>query len=291
MVFGRFCGCCVAWSLLFSAQGYDFTDANWQAETKDTLVMVLHSTSTMDAEKRQREHRGVPCAECEELERLFAKLTKWGKEHVPFARIGTVDCGGSGAGLCDAQKITPSNMRYGWGGKLAMKEGGLKGWTGRRINLKGGLDIIKKWMNASFLPHLKPGEPVESMIDTGMKPNDPTTAVKTDYIKADSPEGKAHKEMAQKRAEQQEEDRKKEEVQLKMRPFNCELRTLNFCSPEDVTMIEKWKIASIDDLQARKTALKEKLEEALKKGVREPMHREKRIVQGIMKLKKKGEEL
>jgi len=172
-----------------------------------------------------------------------------------------------------------------------MKKMGLQGWTGRRINLKGGLDVLKKWMNASFLPHLKPGEPVESMIDTGLKPNDPTTAVKTDYIKQDSPEGEAHKKMAQQRAEAQEEERKKEEVKLKMRPFNCELKTLKFCSPEDVKDIEKWKIASIDDLQARKTALKEKLEEALKKGEREPMHREKRIIQGIMKLKKKGEEL
>lgn len=274
----------IVWLLLMAARAYEFTDENWLAETTDKQIMVLFSSST-------REYSGKPCDDCEELEAVFADLRRyWQGQDKSWAVVGTVDCSGAGAGLCQVMKISPANFRFGWGGPRALKQGGLTGWTGRRLQLPGGMEVMKKWLDASFLPYLKPGESLEGRADTGYKPNDPTTGY-TQYIPKDSPEGLQHKEMADRRAKAQEEARRAQEKKLVMRPFNCDVKTRQYCSPEDESIIDKWSKASLQELQAERKKLKTMLESALKQGMREPIDRESKIIKRIMKLRKQGQEL
>lgn len=145
------------------ANGYEFTFDNWNQKTSGKQVLVLFSSS-------EGCHRGAADENvCARLEDIWADLRdEW--EGVDHAAIGTVDCDGKGRIICQRMGIAAApNMRFGWGGPDALRQGGLTGWAGTAPTAEGGVEVLRNWAKNSLLPGNKPGTPLGTHVSMHSK--------------------------------------------------------------------------------------------------------------------------
>eukprot|EP00929_Paragymnodinium_shiwhaense_P032043 TRINITY_DN17833_c0_g1_i1.p1 TRINITY_DN17833_c0_g1~~TRINITY_DN17833_c0_g1_i1.p1 ORF type:complete len:232 (+),score=69.62 TRINITY_DN17833_c0_g1_i1:94-789(+) len=125
--------------------GTELTWKNWEKRTEGKPVFALF-TST-----------GDDCPSfCKEIEETWSKLMEvWDDEDHQHAVVAMVDCHGKGKKICQKMELVGKipNMRHGWGGKAALKPGGLRGYAGSRME-----DSLKEWADQYLVKGLTPGE-------------------------------------------------------------------------------------------------------------------------------------
>eukprot|EP00927_Polykrikos_kofoidii_P077019 TRINITY_DN74011_c0_g1_i1.p1 TRINITY_DN74011_c0_g1~~TRINITY_DN74011_c0_g1_i1.p1 ORF type:complete len:223 (-),score=55.38 TRINITY_DN74011_c0_g1_i1:185-853(-) len=131
-----------------TAHGHELTWKNWEKKTEGKPVFLLFTSS------------GEDCSEklCRDLEEAWAPIIEE-MEDADHAVIGSVDCDFLGRQICIKMGLIGSlpNMRHGWGGKAALKVGGLTGYSGSRFTDKLRL-FVQSSLAKDHIKKLKPGD-------------------------------------------------------------------------------------------------------------------------------------